>query len=81
MALPDTSITTKEEYLRAIALGNTELPDHPVSREEQYLEVIAGNNAKLALMLPDPPEESGAYVLTATVDASGVTYTWESSGE
>ena len=77
MAIPSNPITTKEEYLKAIALGNTTLPDHPITREEQYLEVIAGKMAQMAQALPEAPETEGAYVLTATVTSDGVTYTWE----
>ena len=75
MAIPSNPITTKEEYLRAIALGNTTLPDHPITREEQYLEVIAGKMAQMAQALP---EANGTYSLKCTVSNGTVTYRWQS---
>ena len=37
---------------------------------------IAGEQGK---ELPDAPEDNGSYVLTATVSASGVALSWEST--
>ena len=42
MAKPSEPLTREEQYLNAIANGNTVgIPDEPITREEQYLDAIA----------------------------------------
>lgn len=42
MAIPNEAYTRKEQYLNAMATGDTSgLPDTPYTREEMYLDAIA----------------------------------------
>lgn len=44
MPIPDTPQTRGEQYLNAMATGDTSgIPDYPHTREEQYLDYIAKN--------------------------------------
>ena len=70
MAIPDTPQTRGEQYLNAIATGDTSgIPDTPQTREEMYLDAIAkggGGSAEGAALVVKNVVNDGVETLDKT---------------